>query len=341
MEKYLSNPKNPLKIHTPYDGSSKPFTIGLAQLDEAQWLDEDENFAHYHEEKLNLYKSLPDKVLVEDEGTREAQSEVLAIVVEHLLKKYPNIYSLHDNTISITPTTVILAQAGTQLPYRVELPKPVPRLRGDDGQVGGDLALSPLAIAALLIQEDLVLMRKSAVGWKLVAASLCFPSAWDLLEKFKRPLHEIHAPVPDFGAGTRNASLVERMFDNLNPARSVLRWNWSLYGDDRLYHPLSDNGMKRRFGEADDITGRVTLRLERQTLRKLPQSGDILFTIRIYLDPLEALERHAEGAALAQSIEEQVMAMTDEQIAYKGLADERARLCARLRKIAAQTKELI
>ncbi len=320
------------KIHTPYDGSSKPFTIGLSQLDDALWLDEDENLLNYLTEKINLYKSLPTKVLVEDEGTREAQSEVLAMVVEHVLKKYPNIYSLHDKTISIIPLPVIPAKAGSQLPYRVELPKLADERRSDDP------ACSPLAIAALLVQEDLVLMRKSVDGWKLAAASLCFPSAWDLLEKFKKPLHEIHAPVPEFGKGTRNAGLIERMFDNLNPAQLMLRWNWSLYGDDRLYHPLSDNGMKRRFGEGDDITGRVTLRLERQTLRKLPQSGDILFTIRIYTDALEALLRHTEGAALARSIEHQIMAMTDEQITYKGLDAERARLCARLREITEQAK---
>ena len=300
---------SPPKIHTPYDGSSKPFTIGLAQLDEAQWLEEDENLSRYLDEKLSLYKSLPDKVLVEDEDTHEAQSEVLSLIQSHLLKHFPTFYQRIGNVMRV---------AG-QRDVRLD-----------------DETLSPLAIAGLLVQEDLVLMRKAPEGWRLVAASLCFPSAWNLLEKFKRPLHEIHAPVPDFGEGTRNAGLIERMFDNLNPARSVLRWNWSLYGDDKLYHPLSDNGMKRRFGEGDDITGRVTLRLERQTLRKLPQSGDILFTIRIYLDPLEALQSHAEGAVLARSIEQQIMAMTDEQIAYKGLADERARLCARLREIAAQ-----
>ena len=298
-------------MHTPYDGSSKPFTIGLSQFDEAQWLDEDENLSQYLDEKVSLYKTLPDKVLVEDEDTREAQIEVLALIQTHVLKHLPKLYQLDGNVMRV---------AGQ---HKVQL---------------DDATLSPIAIAALLVQEDLVLMRKSPEGWRLVAASLCFPSAWNLLEKFKKPLHEIHAPVPDFGEGTRNAGLIERMFDSLNPARSVLRWNWSFYGDDRLYHPLSDNGMKRRFGEGDDITGRVTLRLERQTLRKLPQSGDIVFTIRIYLDPLEALERHAEGETLARSIEHQLLAMTDEQIAYRGLADERARLCARLRDIAEQAK---
>ena len=300
-----------IKIHTPYDGSSKPFTIGLSQLDDTQWLDEDQNLSDYLDEKLSLYKNLPNKVMVEDEGTRDAQSEVLAIVQAYVLKHFPALYQLNGNVMRVADQ------------HNVQL---------------DDKALSSLAIAALLVQEDLVLMRKSSDGWKLAAASLCFPSAWNLLEKFNKPLHEIHSPVPDFGEGTRNASLIERMFDNLNPARSVLRWNWSLYGDDRLYHPLSDNGMKRRFGEGDDITGRVTLRLERQTLRKLPQSGGILFTIRIYLDPLEALLRHTEGARLARSIEQQILAMTEDQIAYKGLADERARLCARLRDIAEQAK---
>ena len=330
---------NNSKIHTPYDGSSQPFTIGLSQLDETQWLDVDENLSQYLEEKAILYKTLPDKVLVEDEATREAQSEVLAIVVDYLLKKYPNMYSLRDSEVSVTPTTAIPAKSAIQLPYRVMLPKLDRRLHGGDEQERADPTLSPIALVALLVQEDLVLMRKSSDGWKLVAASLCFPSAWNLLEKFRKPLHEIHAPVPDFGAGTRNASLIERMFDNLSPARSVLRWNWSLYGDNKLYHPLSDNGMKRRFGDGDDIAGRVTLRLERQTLRKMPHSGDILFTIRIYLDPLEALERHAEGASLALAIEQQIMAMTDQQIAYKGLTAEKTRLCARLREIAARAKE--
>ena len=291
-----------IKIHTPYDGSSKPFTIGLSQLDDTQWLDEDESHARYIEEKLNLYKTLPDKVLVEDECTQEAQNEVLALIQSHLQNRYPHIDQHTD-------------------------------------EFSNKLKLSPLARAALLVQEDLVLMRKSAEGWKLVAASLCFPSAWNLLEKFRKPLHEIHAPVPDFGEGTRNASLIERMFDNLDPARSVLRWNWSLYGDDKLYHPASDNNMKNRFGVGEDIKGRVIVRLERQTLRKLPQSGDILFTIRIYNDPLEALLRHAEGKALARSIEQQIMALTDDQIAYKGLTDERTRLCVRLRDIAEQARQ--
>jgi dimethylamine monooxygenase subunit A len=274
-------------IHTPYDGSSKPFTIGLKALDIREWLDVDAHFETYIAEKRRLYAEETANVLVAESGTEAAQLEVLHLIEAHL---------------------------GTK-------------------DLEGSVTLSTLGRAGLLVQEDLVLMRHSPNGWRLVAASLCFPSAWNLHEKFGKPMHEIHQPVPGFGEGTRNAGLIDRMFDNLRVEQPVIRWNWSLYGDARLYHPASDNKMKKRFGEGN-IEGRVVMRLERQTLRKLPKSGDILFTIRIYNDPLEALISHAEGPALARSILDQLSSMTGDQLDYKGLRDETPRLFARLSQLA-------
>ncbi|TGQ25043.1 heme-dependent oxidative N-demethylase subunit alpha family protein, partial [Mesorhizobium sp. M4B.F.Ca.ET.214.01.1.1] len=77
------------------------------------------------------------------------------------------------------------------------------------------LAGAPLVAASLLVQEDLILMRRDVSGWRLAAGSLCFPSSWALTEKFGKPLQQIHAPVPGFGPGTRPADLINRMFDGL------------------------------------------------------------------------------------------------------------------------------
>jgi dimethylamine monooxygenase subunit A len=263
-----------------------------------------------------------------------------------LTRHFPKIYQHTDNCILVHPLGAPHPPFGHLLPLEEtgegNLVGLLPPLlagegarRADEGQsvMTKDVRTSPLARAALLIQEDLVLMRHSPKGWRLVAASLCFPSAWNLHEKFGRPMHEIHQPVPGFGEGTRNAGLIDRMFDNLRVEQPVIRWNWSLYGDAKLYHPASDNKMKNRFGEGR-IDGRVIMRLERQTLRKLPKSGDILFTIRIYNDPLEVLESHAAGRELAEAIMEQLSAMTREQLDYKGLLDEVPRLLARLNQLA-------
>jgi dimethylamine monooxygenase subunit A len=277
---------------TPYDGSAKPFTIGLKPLDIAEWLDVDEEFATYIAEKRRLYAAEINNVLVAEDGTQDAQAEVLALVE---------------------------AQLG------IEAKRPLQTRAGEDYH-------ARIAQAGLLVQEDLVLMRRSPDSWRLVAASVCFPSAWSLREKFGKALGEVHAPVPGFNTGTRNAALIERMFDNLWPEKPVMRWNWTLFGDTPLYHPVAEGGVKRRFGDGVLADG-ITIRMERQTLRKLPQSGDILFTIRTYREPIATLQRRADGAGLAQAIYDQLAAFTDDELRYKGLVTDRPRIFARLRHI--------
>ncbi len=318
-------------LHTPYDGSSQPFTIGLAPLVVKDWIEVDDNLAGYLAEKHRLYAQQGQNVLVAEAGSEAAQQEVLDLLVEHLLKYFPEIYSRVDDNIVISAPHSGEGQGPTLNSNELFRVKLDPGFRRDESHK--DASHGALARAALLVQEDLVLMRKSPEGWRLVAASLCFPSAWNLLEKFRKPLHDIHKPVPGFGEGTRNAALIERMFDNLKIDQPVLRWNWSLHDDAELYHPHSNSGPGRRFGDGD-LGGKVILRIERQTLRKLEISGDILFAIRIHVNPLEVLETRPEGPALARAIDSQLRAMSAEQANYKGITDERQRLSDRLSQIA-------
>jgi hypothetical protein len=285
--------------HTPYDGSSSPFAIGLTPLNLADWIETDGALGAYLQEKDRLCAAHPETVFVEELATRAAQKEVLKELVSWLLENRSEIYSAKGNGVSIKGTG-----------RRIEL----------------DAAAPPLLTAAGLVQEDLVLMRKSETGWRLAAASLSFPSSWSLREKFGRPMHEIHAPVPGFGAGTRNAELIERMFDKFQPSNPVKRFNWSLYTDGALYHPASS-------GERDVRPEHAFLRVERQTLRKMPVSGDILFTIRIYLDPLLALQSQPNAGQLAASLAGQLMALDAEQLAYKGLGANRNELVERLKSL--------
>ena len=299
------------EIHTPYDGSSKPFNIGVRPLDLKDWIEIDANLPTYLSEKERHYRDDRKQVIVSEATSIAAQMEVLHLLSEHMCQRYPETYRKTETGIDI--------------------------LNGQFHVALDDQSLPPLAIAAKLVQEDLVLMSASPEGWRLVAASLCFPSAWNLLEKFGHPLHKVHGPVPGFGTGTRNASVIDRMFDNLRPEQPVMRWNWSLHEDGQLHHPTSHSGSESRFGSGD-IGGHVFLRVERQTLRKLPKSGDIIFTVRIYLDPLEVLQTMPEGNKLAAAIDEQLGALSTEQESYKGLIGERKRLSERLKQIAASHK---
>jgi hypothetical protein len=294
------------ELHTPYDGSAPPFAIGLARLDPATWIDIDHHHPGYIAEKRRLTSSRFEDVFMAEPGTEDAQREVYELIHTHLGDRFgPDQHASPDPALTTAPV-------GALLP--------------------------PLHQAALRVQEDLVLMRKGEAGWRLAAASVCFPSSWNLREKFRRPMHEIHAPVPGFAEGTRNAGLIERMFDNLRVDMPVVRWNWSVYGDPELFHPNTHETGEGRFGPGP-IARNVYLRLERQTLRKLPGSGDILFTIRIYIDPLSALESHPEGARLALAIADQVKALSPAERTYKGLATEHEKLLARLEMIAASASD--
>jgi hypothetical protein len=280
-------------LHTPFDGSSKPFTIGLKPLDPADWIEVDGHLRAYLDEKDRVSQRAPDQVFAAEPGSFDAQREVLDLLTAHLPARFPDIYLPTGMAIDILPAF-----------RRVDLLSPLP----------------PLLSAAALVQEDLVIMARGEDGWRLSAASLCFPSSWHLHEKFGRPLHEIHAPVPEFGEGTRHAGMIERIFDHLRPEQPVLRWNWSIHDDDALFHPP--------LGRPYDFGQGAYLRLERQTLRKLPRTGAILFTIRIHLDPLEALADHPPQ--LSAMLAEQLAAMNPAQLAYKGLTAQRAHLLERL-----------
>ncbi|BCG78482.1 hypothetical protein MesoLj113b_20240 [Mesorhizobium sp. 113-3-3] len=303
-----------LPTHTPYDGSSKLFNIGLKPLDPANWIEVDGHLLPYLAEKRRLYAEIPERVFVEEDGTRDAQREVLDLLAAYLPERFPDTHRRADAGIE-----VVGAANHPALP--------------------SGLADAPLVAASLLVQEDLILMRRDDSGWRLAAGSLCFPSSWSLTEKFGKPLQQIHEPVPGFGPGTRPAELINRMFDGLQ-GQAVERFNWSIQADNALYHPLSnveriDRATNRptRFPDGD-VKAHAFIRVERQTLRKLPSSRDILFTIRIHLDPLAVLARHPDRATLALSFAAQLEALDLDQLDYKGLTSDRDRLIAGLNHMA-------
>jgi len=298
---------------TPYDGSSRLFKIGLKPVDTSGWIEPGGDLLDMLAEKDRLNREIPDLVFVEEPDTRPAQAELRDLLAEHLIAAQPEIYQRKGDVLTV---------AGVR---RVDLVSP---------------SRAPLLAAADLVADDLVLMRRNECGWRLAAASLCFPSSWTLSEKFGRPLQQIHNPVPGFGEGTRTADVIQRIFDNLQPGQPVIRWNWSLQSDRTLYKPLSsiqrDERAVARPPRFADGAASAFIRVERQTLRKLAVSGDIVFTIRINLDPMLALEAHPNGPGLAAGLAAQLSELTPAQLDYKGFNADRDRLVADLLRISAR-----
>lgn len=267
--------------HTPYDGSARPFSIGLRPLPPERWIEPDGRLEAELAEKRALVAGRRDVVVRAEPGTRPAQAELAALLRRHLEADRP----------------------------------------GHLSRTGAPEDPEPIVAAALTIQDDLVLMRKGSEGWRLAAACLCFPSTWSLAEKFGQPMATIHAAVPGFAG--RMAQTIDRIFDNLQPDQIVERLNWSIYADGLLHHPESKSGPRPWNGLAGRFAEQAFIRVERQTLRRLPVSGDIVFTIKVEVDPVAALARHPDGAALARGLRGQLAGLDRDQLAYKNMLADR------------------
>ncbi|WP_449393910.1 heme-dependent oxidative N-demethylase family protein [Devosia riboflavina] len=279
------------------------FQIATKPLDPSDWLDPDADMAAQLAEKARLHKTHLAEIFAELPESRPAQAELLSLLFDYLPSRFPHLWQRRGERLLVVPTGEMVEPGGI-----------------------------PLLQAAKLVQDDLLILSRTETGWRLVAASLSFPSSWVLADKIGKVLDAIHDPVPGFGPETRAAQLMARMFDALRPEVPMIRWNWSLYGDSRLFHPDVSGPDKPRFGTGDRADP-VHLRIERQTLRKLPETGAIVFTIRISLVDLDTFAGLPDAKTLAGQLHTQLLALPAEQLDYKGLTRERERVLARLADI--------
>ena len=261
----------PQPDYAPFKAGPFRLSMGLVQLDLKDWIGLDDNLVSELTEKECLLTQRHDDVFAVLPEAEPGSQETLELLVDHLLNRFPEIYKCSGDQVENLAT-------------------------GQQWNIRGT-SLHPLDLAGRLVQEDLCLMQWNAATevYHLVGASLCFPTRWRLADKIGKPLNTIHAPIP--GYEEQLASTMDRFFDRLKVDKPVWRLNWSLVDDPTLFQPT---GHVRK-GINTDITaenagGKLWLRMERQTLRRLPQTQDILFTIRVHVKPLVQLAEQPERA---------------------------------------------
>lgn len=142
--------------------------------------------------------------------------------------------------------------------------------------------------AGLLVADDMCLMERVEGVWTLTALSLCAGSLFTAADVIGRPLEALHAPVPGFAE--RLLTRVTRIFDRLDADSVLMRRNWTVMasGDLHLPHAAPVRARVREM-RPEQAGAELFLRVERQTLRRLPRSGGLLFSIRVWLDPVGSL----------------------------------------------------
>ena len=175
----------------------------------------------------------------------------------------------------------------------------------------------PLEAAARLVPEDLLLLAphhqnsSDTSTWHLEAAALAFPAHWVLAEKMGQPMQMIHQPVPHYDE--RLASPVDRFFTAMKIGPISSRMNWSLQVGQDLFTPHRES---RKLNSKEDDFHQLFLRMENQTLRKLPNTGYVVFTIRTHMLPMTLWQY--DKVAL-QSMADMMQSMSPATKQYKGV----------------------
>jgi dimethylamine monooxygenase subunit A len=154
----------------------------------------------------------------------------------------------------------------------------------------------PLLAAAREVSDDLCLMENRDGAWRLTALSLCAGSFFSAHEVIGKSLAELHTPVTGFAE--RLLARVTRIFDGFRDELVLERRNWSVVSSPQLHMP--DPGpMRAAIPEIDPAGAAEALfvRVERQTLRRLPRTGGLVFTIRVWLDPLSKVAQDPQRLA--------------------------------------------
>lgn len=275
-------------------------TVGLKSLALQDWIEIDDDFVAQLNHKTGLLAHHHADVFVALEQTEAAQKEVLQRLTAHLFKHFPSIYQPLDQGICNLQT----------------------------GQVWqfSDFANAPLDLAGRLVQEDLCLLLPGEAGYVLSAASVCFPLRWCLRGKLGLPMGQIHQRVPTYSQ--KLARPVDNIFARLRDDFPGLRFNWSIVDSPELH--LSQDKLVTEFDPAitaDNAGQSLWLRVERQTIRRLPESGGVLFTIHTYIYPLEQV---TAVPAVAAQLEQAVQSLMPDMQVYKNLLPFRAALLSYL-----------
>jgi len=252
-----------LPKYTPYLDGQGGVKIGLNPISESKWLEIDDKFGEEIRLKEELLTTNRSEVLQIIEGSEEEQDEILESILSFLQKFHSEKYKFTNDSVYVERTNDL---------YKHNQFK------------------NPIELATLLVQEDLILMRPKEGKFYLEAASLSAPSHWSLAEKFSKSLMDLHDGVPGYkeDIGKR----VDEIFKKLPTERIFERYNWSIYDDPKLFQPVHS----KPFVEFKETKpSKLFLRVERQTIRKLPIHGTVLFTIRVHVDPIESIlkDKHA------------------------------------------------
>ncbi|KAJ6035481.1 hypothetical protein N7499_002632 [Penicillium canescens] len=292
-------------VHTTKPIPYRPFrygpkyfiTMGLRSMKWDEWIELDNHYLKYHADKARRIEERGSKCCHTDPEAMDGAIELLEELCAYLPERYPTMFQKTATGITntITNETFNITQ------------RPLPE--------------DPMATAARLVQDDLALMIERPDGeYYLLGGAILLAGFWRLTDKFGMRLSEIHTSGSVPGYESKLEKGMMNFFRRLKPEDPVIRNNYFIQVDDNLawsYSIGSEDAETVSWNTAEKNRAVEChyFRSERQSLRRLPKSGAVVFTIRTYFEPVtEVVKEPFVPGRLADA----VRSWGDDVSRYKG-----------------------
>ncbi|KAL8830211.1 MAG: hypothetical protein Q9170_005837 [Blastenia crenularia] len=274
----LPSPYPEFKIETALPRPYRPFrwayhqTMSLTKLETDWWLEMENNYVESIRGRKELFDKYGKMMLDYLPGSELACKELMEMALQFQCARYPQYFSLSYSE-----------QRGHVF---------------HNGILGNETVVKdmhPLHVLLENVPEDFgIMLRNPEDGYYYLRAGvLCSSLGWNLGTKLGMQLKEIHNPIPDYKEKMEFS--MDRYFAKLPTARPIQRGSWGLEIDKPLFMPPGDPHEAYRDYQMDPAQlplSRIHLRVDWQTLRRLPLSGSIIFNFKALFTPVEEFREY-------------------------------------------------
>lgn len=291
--------------YKPFLNSGALFQIGLRPMAEGTWLDIGDDHAGFMAAKRRRLASEPGTFYRSLPVSLDPQRELLGLVAIDLAANHAESFAMKDGWLHdlIDGSSHELSPAG-----------------------------EPLWTLGNMIEEDFVILQTIDGRDVITAASNAYTSSGRIVASVGNVMPWAHQHVP--ALNDQLGGRIDRILANIKPGAPVERFNWLLtHIADRLFpeNPhaanaaASDEIGRRLEREPERAGDELWVRIERQTLHRLPDTGALAFSIHTYSHPLSALASDTESLRAMHAL---IASYSHERLRYSAMAQIKAPVLA-------------
>jgi len=271
-------------LYRPYRWASADFQLGLRPIAPESWIligaDHAQIMRQKHD-RLNRFRPHYYRTLTE---SWPAQRELRDRVTTHLVSDHPESFQRTGSVVRsvITGQTLDLY----------------------------DDSVEPLLQLSYMIEEDFMLLDEGGGIPRITAAANAYSSSGRLVASVGHDMAWTHALVPQLTQ--KLGARINRVIGGVHAATPCERFNWQLTPMASVFFPHSDPHaanaaamqhisaeLRRDPARAGEL---LWIRVERQTLSRLPDSNATAFSLHTYSDPLSSIRSDLESVRAIRAL---------------------------------------